>query len=198
VLDPETLVQGIYELRFGGGYMSSPYRFIGIGGDDWTCRGAILYCVPEHNPDKRFGHAIALRGTRALGEHFSAGAGYRFYIDDWAMRSHTVDVRGSWLPARHTQLTLRYRFYTQSAAEHWFPKYDEEVDSGYYTGDKELSSLNDHQIGLDAQQSFVVGDEGELLRVMLAIGPTFYTYRDYLLLDAVTAFEATVALVLEL
>jgi hypothetical protein len=154
--------------------------------------------VPEHNPDKRFGHAIALRGTRALGEHFSAGAGYRFYIDDWAMRSHTVDVRGSWLPARHTQLTLRYRFYTQSAAEHWFPKYDEEVDSGYYTGDKELSSLNDHQIGLDAQQSFVVGDEGELLRVMLAIGPTFYTYRDYLLLDAVTAFEATVALVLEL
>ncbi len=41
---------------------------------------------------------------------------YRFYVDDWEVRSHALDPRVHFRVAPHLRLRLRYRFYTQSEA----------------------------------------------------------------------------------
>ncbi|MGD8862058.1 MAG: DUF3570 domain-containing protein [Myxococcales bacterium] len=203
ILDPQTLVQGIYELASADGYLSSPYRYVGVGTDDSTCRvdgddDELLYCVPENNPEGRLSHALALRGRRALGGALSVGAGYRFYVDDWELSSHTVQVDLAWALLQDSLLTLRYRFYTQGEAYFFERAYLEERDDGLYTRDKELSPLDSHRVGLDLERRFELGGSGERLKVVLGLGGTHYTYDDYALLDSVTALEATLATVLEL
>jgi len=194
LIDTRTLVQGIYELGHAQGYLVSPYRFVGIGSDDGTCRGVEVFdCVPESSPEQRLLHALAVRVRVALTEAFSVGADYRFYVDDWDLSSHTVEARVAFLPDRDGELALRYRFYTQSAASHYRPTYDTLEEGHFYTRDKELSPLDSHRVMLDLSRDFAVG--GSALRLVLALGPTFYTYRDYPLLDHAFAFESTLSAV---
>jgi hypothetical protein len=194
VLDPDTLVQGVYEIGRAEGYLASPYRFVGIGSDDGTCGGAGVFdCVPEINPERRLSHAMALRVRAALTDALSIGADYRFYVDDWELTSHTAEARFSFLPDGDGELALRYRFYTQSAAEHYQPTYAALDEGAFYTRDKELSPLHNHRVMLDLGRDFAIGSSS--LRVVLALGPTFYTYRDYPLLDSATAFESTLSAV---
>jgi hypothetical protein len=193
-LSAQVLLQGIYELGRAEGYLVSPYRFVGIGSDDGTCRGDEVFdCVPETSPEERVLHALALRVRAALGDAYSVGADYRFYLDSWELSSHTAEARVAFLPDRDGEIALRYRFYTQTAAGHYRPTYATLEEGRYYTRDKELSPLDNHRLMLDLARDFAVGDSA--LRVVLALGPTFYTYRDYPLLDSTMAFESTLSAV---
>jgi len=203
LIDASTFVQLEYELGNARGYQASPYRFIGIGTSDGTCQVSepeqiIVYCPRETNPQLRVRHAIALRARRAIGEPLSVGAEYRFYLDSWDVQSNTLGLDVTVLPAERTSLALRYRFYTQTAAKHYRPRYEEERDDGLYTRDKELTPLDSHKLALDAEQTFVMDARGRTLRAMLSIGPVFYSYSNYLLLDSITALDATLSLVLDL
>jgi hypothetical protein len=197
VLDRASLVQITYEVAGASGYLSSPYRYVGVGGDGGTCRGQVLYCVPETNPEARLRHAVALRGRRALSSALSAGLGYRFYTDDWALHSHTAQADVAWLAATNTTLGARYRFYWQSAADHYEARYLEEREDGLYTRDKELSPLHNHGAAIDLEQRWPLGGEG-VLRTLLSFGPTLYEYRDFVGLEQITAFDVTLAMVFEL
>lgn len=206
IIDPLTLAQGIYEIGQADGYLSSPYRRVGIhaedfeprGGEDSTCRGEVLYCIAENNPRARVRHVLALRGRRALSDNLSIGAGYRFYIDDWELSSHTLQASGSWLPDPMSTLSLRYRLYWQSAASHYKPLYRSPVDqAGFYTSDKELSPLHAHRIAVDFERVWELDEQGGIVRTILSLGPTFYSYRDYIPLDSVSAMEVTLAMVFE-
>ena len=192
ILDPDTLVQGVYQLTRTEGYQASPYRYVGIGSDDGTCEGLDVPCIPEANPELRVAHAFALRGRRALSEVFSVGGSYRLYLDDWSMMSHTLQVDGgAWLDAA-TLVALRYRLYLQNGAEHYQPSYDElEEGRAFYPRDKELSPLSAHRVGLDLTRNWELDASGQVLSTVLSVGPTFYSYSDYRLLDSVTAFEVT-------
>lgn len=204
LIDPSTYVQLEYELGHARGYQASPYRFIGIGTEDATCEvepepeEIIVYCPRETNPELRVRHAVALRARRALGKPLSVGAEYRFYLDSWNVQSNTVGLDVTLVPFEQTSFSLRYRFYTQTAAEHYRTHYDEPRDDGLYTRDKELSPLTSHKLALDAEQTFTMDARGRTLRALLSIGPVFYSYSDYPLLDSITALDATLSLVLDL
>lgn len=202
LIDANTFVQLEYELGHARGYQSSPYRFVGIGTNDGTCDvdepdQIILYCPRETNPELRIRHAIALRARRAITDPLSVGAEYRFYLDSWNVQSSTVSADVT-VHSERTVLAVRYRYYTQTAAQHYEPFYAEERDDGLYTRDKELSPLDSHKLALDAEQTLVMDARGRTLRAMLSIGPVFYSYSDYRLLDSITALDATLSLVLDL
>lgn len=203
IFDRDTLAQLIYEIGHAQGYLASPYRFVGIGGGDASCRNdpdaavPVLYCVPESTPDSRLRHALAVRGRRALGSAFSVGAGYRFYLDDWELRSHTAEADVGWLPVADLTLKLRYRFYWQSAAAHYRARYPEFLPDRFYTRDKELSPLHAHGVALDLGRAWDIDATGSSLRAQLSAGPTLYEYRDFPGLDQITAIEVTLGVVLE-
>jgi hypothetical protein len=197
VLDEKTLLQVIYELSQAQGYLSSPYRFVGIKGTDGFCAGMVFYCVPETNPDDRLRHAAALRIRRSLGKAFSIGAGYRFYIDSWSLMSHTAMGELSFLPEPATILSLRYRFYMQGAATQYKARYDDETLK-FYTNDKELSPFQSHRLALDLEHAFPLEDPNKHLRMILSVAPSIYQYSDFVPLKQINALEVTFATVVEL
>jgi hypothetical protein len=152
--------------------------------------------LPESNPEVRLRHAWALRAKRALGSKFSAGAGYRFYLDGWGMTSHTVNGGVTWIPTDESTLSLQYRGYVQTAVDHYRARYGLDALGSFITGDKELSPLSSQRVLLDLEQTWHLAPD-TLLRTGVSVGPTFYAYSDYLYLDSMVALDVTGTAVLE-
>jgi hypothetical protein len=203
ILDPMMLLQLTYELSHIRGYQASPYRFIGIGpgATGFGCRGAAV-CLPEFVPHVRSRHAASILLRRALGSRVSAGLSYRFYIDDWALMSHTGLVDLGWSVSDGTLLSLRYRLYRQGSVDFYQKRYLE-ADlaagySGYRTRDKELSSLTYHRGSLELEQELWHADRDGRLTGTLSVGGNRYHYAQFVGLNTVLALEITAALLLEL
>jgi hypothetical protein len=197
VLDPDTLVQVLYDLALVRGYQASAYRYVGVGGDG-DCAGTAPLCIPERNPRERTRHAMALRGRRALSDEWSVGGGYRFYLDDWGVMAHTARADLAWSPTAPSSVALAYRFYAQGAADHYRERYlDADLGARYFTGDKELSTLSSHRVALEVDWIWEL--EGDLppLSTALMLAPTLYSYEDFAPLDRITAFEVTAVIGME-
>lgn len=197
VIDRFTLAQLVYEYGNMQGYLSSPYRYVGFGNAEkpsqGTCKGAAS-CQLEVNPDARTRHAIALRGRRALGDSWSVGGGYRFYTDDWDLDSHTFDVDAAWVMNDAWMFGGDLRYYTQGKASHFQPRYSQLDKPQLFTSDKELSPMDSTRLGLRVVRTWTVDDAGSRLRNVLSGAYTYYTYDEFLLVQAISAFELTLAL----
>ena len=211
LLSANGFIQVLYELINAHGFNSSAYRYVGIGSKDGLCsigdakvgsvpRSEAQYCIPEVLPEDRLRHAFALNFRHALGEKFSVGLGYRFYLDNWAVQSHTALADLSWSPDELLMFALRYRLYLQGSSEHYKTSYTIE-DVGprkYFTNDKELSSFQAHRVALDIEKGFALDDRGHVLTVVLSFAPSIFMYSNYAPLKQITAFETTLATVLKL
>jgi hypothetical protein len=202
VIDPKTFGQVVYEATRQQGYLSSPYRFVRIAMDAGqvpsTCVYPVKMCVLENNPGSRLRHAFALSARRALSAPLSLGASYRFYLDDWAVLSHTASIDAAWVPGEGWLLSLGYRFYHQSAASHYQPFYLPMPMPTHYTSDKELTSLSSHRIELEAARTWPVDTAGTELRTVLVAAPSYYSYDNFLPLGHITAFDVTIAVEVKL
>ncbi|HKU42481.1 MAG TPA: DUF3570 domain-containing protein [Polyangiales bacterium] len=191
VLDPDTLLQLIYDFGYSRGYLASAYRFVSFGSPG-PCRSTAPLCRPEENPRERMRHAIALRARRAWSSEWSSGASYRAYLDDWGLISHTARVDLAWAPQPKATLALGYRFYTQNAADHYAAQYQpSDLALTYFTRDKELSPLTSHRIGLELDWVWELGTGQAGLLTALEVATTFYRYADFPMLASATALEVT-------
>jgi hypothetical protein len=197
VLDPLMLVQLTYELARNQGYQSSPYRVVGVGGTGFGCQGSNV-CLQERTPSARTRHALALSLRRALSDALSLGVTYRFYTDDWSLGSHTLLGELGWNVAENTLFALRYRFYTQSAVAFYKPIYASLEADEFRTRDRELSKLTYQRLGAELEHDFLVGDRGGKLAATLAVSGNYYTYADFVGLDAIRALEVSVGLLLQI
>jgi hypothetical protein len=191
VLTRTTLLQIAYELRGALGYMASPYRFVAIGGDG-TCAALAAFCLPELHPRRRSRHAAALRLRQALGRKFAVGGLYRFYVDSWGLRSHTAAVDLAFTPRRGLTLALELRSYAQSGAFFYRPTYLSPGTGGYFTRDRELSSLGSQRLALHATYTRPVG-RGALELGALVAG-TRIAYDAFVGLSRVGALELSAML----
>jgi len=148
VLTKTTLLQLAYEIRGALGYQASPYRFVAAGGGDGLCGETTQFCMPEVHPRRRNRHAWVLRARQALHRKVSLGATYRFYYDSWQLRSHTAAADLSLMPARGATLALEYRLYAQSSTFFYRSRYMAPGPGGYFTRDRELSSLGSQRLAL--------------------------------------------------
>lgn len=201
LIDQNTFVQAGYEIMDSNGFNSSAYRYVGFGATNGLCNQPDkMYCVPERNPTDRMKHAIVASGRRALGESFSVGLGYRFYLDNWAVSSHTGTVELGWLAGHDLLIALRYRFYMQAAAKHYKRRF-EYIDAQTmpaFSNDKELSAFMAHRLALDVEKDVELDDQGHKLSVVLSVAPSVFMYSNYAPLSQISAFEATLATVFRL
>jgi len=197
VLDMDTLAQVTYELGSLKGYQASPYRFVGIGGDGFGCEAASS-CLPERLPNERLRNAVAGRVRHALTDELSADVNYRFYLDDWNLRSHTVATQLSWMPFEHLLVSFRYRFYIQSSADFYRRIYvNAPAPNTYVTRDRELSPLNDHRLALEVSQRIPLWSGDSALALSANLGGNLFTYSDFVGLDQVRAIDVTFAIGVE-
>lgn len=197
VLDRETLVQLAWDITQVLGFQSSPYRYVAVGGAG-TCSSRAPLCLPEHVPDARARQALLARARRALGSHFSTGLSYRFYLDNWGVRSQTLQPELSWLPVAEATVTLSYRYYTQGQSDFYRPRYLDPTPPAYLTRDRELSAFYSHQVGLSYAHD-IRFDRSKLgLSFAARAAGTFFHYLAFVGLRDVKALELTGLLELRL
>ncbi len=200
VLDTKSLLQLSWETTGVEGYQAGPYRFVAVGGaGSGLCAGSAPFCLPETVPGRRIRSAAIGSIRRALGDHVSFGASYRFYFDDWGVLSHTVSPDLVWLVSEHGTLSLSYRYYTQDKADFYRPRYlGGLADVSYVTRDRELSTMYSHRIGLGYSYETDVGEEGgAVLTTAFRGGVTRYVYLAFVGLKQVDALESTLLLSLD-
>lgn len=197
VLSPDAILQAVWEGALRVGYQSSPYRYVGLGGDG-LCNGSAVLCIPEANPETRIRNAFVLQGRYALSRDSSFGLGYRFYFDDWGVLAHTGIAQVAWVPTPGSILTLRYRFYTQSAAAFYMSRYPLPAGQiNFVTRDRELSAMFGNRLALSYEGRVTISED-VALRLAVAVGGTVFVYQDFPGLSEVFAGDATVAATLEL
>jgi hypothetical protein len=138
ILGRSNAVNSTLSYQLSRGFLSDPYKRVLVGID---IAGELTPTpIPDSRPDMRnqltwltrYRHHIeSIGGT--------LHADYQFYIDDWQIMSHTVDVAWYQNLWRWLRLVPSVRYYSQSQAEFYAPWFDSLPSSGHYSADYRLS-----------------------------------------------------------
>ena len=101
----------------------------------------------EKLPDNRLKIPLGFRANYFLGDRFIIRTWYRYYKDDWGIRSHTVNVE---VPVKITSffsVSPFYRFYNQTAVKYFAPYAQHTAQNEFYTSNYDLSKFNSNFLG---------------------------------------------------
>jgi hypothetical protein len=156
ILSRNTVGGVTYDLGWLEGFQENPYRTA------VTADGL----VPERHPDRRIRHAIALNLKRWIERTDTAAiAVYRFYRDDWSLTAHTPELRLIQEASDGVEMTVRYRYHWQSAADFFRLSYpsNDTMEFPFVTDDVKLSAFTSHTLGVKfAVRGDVIGLTGRL------------------------------------
>ncbi len=139
VLSPTTTMTLGIDMALLEGFQANPYRMI-------TVQQGVVY--PEKHPDSRLRQGYyAWLSQYVKRTRTALRAGYRLYRDDWDILAHVPEVRLYQEFGEHTEVRLRYRYYTQSAAHFLRPDGHDSGDR-YVTADPKMTAFRDQTIGM--------------------------------------------------
>lgn len=122
VIDRKTIVQLNLSLGTVDGYQNDPYKIVtvvddpadGLPSATFLTLNDLSY-VYEKRPDSRQKNTVFFKAVHHLNEDV-INASYRYYSDDWGIKSHTLDLKYRYeLAASYLQPHVRY--YSQSASD---------------------------------------------------------------------------------
>ena len=147
-------LQGVLSVDFvsQNGLLSTPFQRVYFGDlQDFFIDDFQLADDVEHLPDNRLKIPFGGRLNYYLNDLVVLRTYYRFYWDDWGITSHTASLE---VPLKVTdKFTVypTYRYYTQTAADYFYPKEEALSTYEFYTSDYDLSKYDSHQYGLGVQ-----------------------------------------------
>ena len=101
----------------------------------------------ERLPSSRLKVPIGIRFNYFLNETFTVRTYYRYYTDDWGIKSNTASIEIPIKIADKFTLYPSYRYYSQTAADYFYP-YDVALSTyEFYTSDYDLSKFSANQFG---------------------------------------------------
>lgn len=103
----------------------------------------------ENMPSSRFKLPIGMRMNYFLGDRFILKSYYRFFADNWGVRSHTVNLE---VPVKITpflSLSPFYRYYRQTAADFFAPYGEHTANDRYYTSDYSYAAFSSQYEGMN-------------------------------------------------
>lgn len=157
VINKNTVVQSTFTISRYSGFLSDPYKLVFNSAQPG---------LRDNRPDDRTQYIWSAQ-LRRWSETLDAAlhADYRFYYDDWNIRSHTLDV--GFLKHTDAGWSFEYsmRYYSQTQAEFYEPFYQSVRSDGYYSSDYRLSpygalsfrvkvaeTINDWTVSLSAER----------------------------------------------
>jgi hypothetical protein len=132
-LGPMAIAQVDASYTVNRGYLTDPYQVVRV------IRGDAFTTYNTSAPDRRVRSAVGTRVNFMMTSSSSLQLGYRYYWDDWKIRSNTVHalVQRHFLESNLT-LGIGLRHYTQSSAYFFKPQYP--AAEPYMTVDSKLNS----------------------------------------------------------
>lgn len=102
----------------------------------------------EKLPDTRLKIPVAVRASYFLADNFILRGYYRFYTDDWGLKSHTADLEVPVKLSTVFSLSPFYRYYTQTGVK-YFKGFEEHTAANeFYTSNYDLSRFNSSFFGM--------------------------------------------------
>lgn len=165
---PVLATQVVLTAVLQNGFLANPYRNVVIS----PSGGSAL----ENHPENRARGALSLRVRyylRPIKTTFGLGA--RAYRDTWDILSQTYELHVERHLVPWLRILVRGRYYSQSEALFYSDDYTGgEPLTGprgqYWTGDRELSSLNSFSVGGRALSTFQSGTQGKVLGAFDELG----------------------------
>ncbi len=125
------------------GYLSNPYMNVVRDYDTGN-----PFLAPERKPDSRTAWGTVFEYSKAL-DRLAVHLSYRFYDDDWEIRSHTFDGKAYYTLSPAFTVGAGLRYYTQSAADFYHAGKDCFTDEKYASSDRRMSEFDatDYNLG---------------------------------------------------
>ena len=121
------------------GYLSLPFHRVYF--DDGSVH-------QENLPGNRLKIPLAFRASYFLADNIILKGYYRFYTDDWGLKSQTVNLE---IPIKFNEafsLSPFYRYYSQSAIKYFDAYKMHKVSDEYYTSNYDVSKFNSNFMGM--------------------------------------------------
>jgi Protein of unknown function (DUF3570) len=138
VVNQQLQVQVVAEPIYQSGLLATNYQRV------YFTDGSVHY---ETLPGTRIKLPLGLRANYFLGDRFILRSFYRYYMDDWGVKAHTIELETPVKISPVFSISPSYRFYTQSAADYFSPYGVHQPGGTYYTSDYDLSKFNSHFYG---------------------------------------------------
>ena len=138
LITPEFSIQAVYSYMYSQGFLSSPYHY--VLQDD--------IAKFENYPDTRAGHAFALKGVYLLNKANAMNFSYRYYTDDWDIKSHTASIEELHDFSNKLTSGLRLRYYSQSASNFIQPIGNYNLADNYFATDYKMSAFDSYTVGI--------------------------------------------------
>lgn len=101
----------------------------------------------EALPDKRFKIPLGVRANYFLGDKIILRAYYRYYTDDWGLKSNTLSLETPVKISPFVSVSPFYRYYSQTATKYFAPYQQHTAFDDYYTSNYDLSKFDSHFYG---------------------------------------------------
>lgn len=149
VIDRTTVAQINWSFSRSRGYHTDPFKLITVvDGVDGANLGQPVAYVFEHRPDARDRQSLYGQVRHRLRRDV-VDLSYRYFWDDWGIRSHTVDLHYRWKVGDNRFWEPHLRLYRQSAADFYTHSLIEgEATPGFATADYRLGGMTAYTVGL--------------------------------------------------
>lgn len=121
VIGRETILRVDYSVNRTSGYLNDPYKLVSlVQGDGSTSPGTTIDNLYENRPGVRNETALFTEVRQYL---FGSALdlSYRFFRDDWGIRSHTADALWRFPLPDDRAIEPHFRWYRQTAADFYHP-----------------------------------------------------------------------------
>ncbi len=117
VLNRKTIVRVDYSFDHTSGYLNDPYKLLSVvQGPSGSAPGEPVAYLYESRPGDRTKQAIYAEMRRYIGGH-TIDASYRYFWDDWGIRSQTIDLHYRMPVTAGHAIEPHFRWYRQTAAD---------------------------------------------------------------------------------
>lgn len=138
LITPKFSMQAVYSYMYSKGFLSSPYHYV--------LQDNIAKF--ENYPSTRSGNAFSLKGVYLLDNDNAMNFSYRYYTDDWDIKSHTVNVEELHDFSKKFTSGLRLRYYTQTRSNFVKEIGTYNLSDSFFAVDYRMSAFDSYTIGM--------------------------------------------------
>jgi hypothetical protein len=117
----------------------------------------------ENLPGSRFKLPVGMRLNYFLGDKIILKTYYRYFLDNWGVRSHTVSFEAPFKITPFVSVSPFYRYYIQTAANFFAPYGVHTAADQYYSSDYDYAAFSSNYEGVNlrlAPTNGVFGSKG--------------------------------------
>lgn len=128
----------LLDLAYQKGFLSLPFNRIHFADNTVDL---------EKLPGSRVKYPVSVRANYFVGDIFVIRGFYRYYQDDWGLKSNTTELEVAVKITPFISISPFYRYYNQSSVNYFSGFGQHSKTESFYTSDYDLSKFDSHFVG---------------------------------------------------